>query len=70
MFRRGFKSWAEQTALRVRQKLKLPATAPIDPYKLADLLAVLIVKPDELGGGFLGLLSGRRPGIAPRITGR
>lgn len=48
MFRRGFKSWAEQTALRVRQKLKLPATAPIDPYKLADLLSVLIVRPDEL----------------------
>jgi Zn-dependent peptidase ImmA (M78 family) len=48
MFRRGFKTWAEQTSRRVRQKLKLPPTAPLDPYKLAELLSVLILRPEEL----------------------
>jgi len=48
MFRRGFKTWAEQSSARVRQKLKLPSSAPLDPAKLAELLGVFIVGPDEL----------------------
>lgn len=48
MFRRGFKTWAEQTAARVRQKLKLSPTAPLDPGKLAELLAVSVLRPNDL----------------------
>jgi hypothetical protein len=48
MFRRGFKTWSEQTSLRVRQKLKLSRTAPLDPSQLADLLAVFVVTPEDL----------------------
>ena len=50
MFRRGFKTWAEEVALRVRRKLKLPAISPLDPLQLAELLSVLVVSPDELRG--------------------
>ena len=48
MFRRGFKTWAEEIALRVRRKLKLPPAAPLDPLRLAELLSVTVVGPDEL----------------------
>ena len=48
MFRRGFKTWSEETALRVRQKLGLPSSAPLDPYRLAELLSVLVLGPDEI----------------------
>jgi len=50
MFRRGFKTWAEEIALRVRSKLKLPATDPLDPFQLAGLLSVVVLSPDELCG--------------------
>ena len=48
MFRRGFKTWAEEIALRVRHKLKLPPTAPLDPLSLAELLSVVVAGPDDL----------------------
>jgi Zn-dependent peptidase ImmA (M78 family) len=48
MFRRGFKSWSEQIAVRVRMKLGLPAYAPLEPCRLAELLAVPVVGPAEL----------------------
>jgi Zn-dependent peptidase ImmA (M78 family) len=48
MFRRGFKTWSEQTALRARQKLKLPASSPLDPFRFADLLGLSVVTPAEL----------------------
>jgi hypothetical protein len=48
MFRRGFKTWAEQTSTRVRQRLKLPASAPLNPLALAELLGVQVVTPGEL----------------------
>ncbi len=48
MFRRGFKTWAEQTSARVRQKLKIPANSPLDPYRLAELLRVPIITPNDL----------------------
>jgi Zn-dependent peptidase ImmA (M78 family) len=48
MFRRGFKTWAEEIALRVRHKLNLPSEAPLDPCQLAELLSVPVVGPDEL----------------------
>jgi hypothetical protein len=48
MFRRGFKTWAEEISLRVRRKLKLPDAAPLDPLQLADLLSVLVLPPSDL----------------------
>jgi len=48
MFRRGFKTWAEQTALRIRRRLKLTSSAPLDPFKLAELLCVAVVGPSDL----------------------
>jgi len=48
MFRRGFKTWAEETSARVRQKLKIPASSALDPSALADLLGVAIITPNDL----------------------
>src|SRR5437879_10813970 len=48
MFRRGFKTWSEQTALRARQKLKLSPGSPMDPLRLAELLGVFVLQPDDL----------------------
>jgi hypothetical protein len=50
MFRRGFKTWAEEIALRVRSKLKLLSADPLDPFQLAGLLSVVVLGPDELCG--------------------
>ena len=48
MFRRGFKTWAERTSLRVRQKLKVSSESPLDPFKLAELLGVPVLTPNDL----------------------
>ena len=48
MFRRGFKTWSEQTSLRVRQKLKVSSISPLDPFALAELLGVFVLQPDDL----------------------
>ena len=48
MFRRGFKTWAERTSLRVRQKLKLSPNAPLDPFRLAELLGVSVMASNDL----------------------
>jgi Zn-dependent peptidase ImmA (M78 family) len=50
MFRRGFKTWSEQTSLRARQRLKLSASSPLDPFRLAELLGVFVLQPQELSG--------------------
>jgi Zn-dependent peptidase ImmA (M78 family) len=49
MFRRGFKTWAEQTSARVRQKLNLSLCSPLDPMQLAEILGVIVLSPDDLG---------------------
>lgn len=48
MFRRGFKTWAEQTSARVRQKLKLVPSSPLDPLQLAEMLRVIVIGPTDL----------------------
>jgi IrrE N-terminal-like domain len=48
MFRRGFKTWAERTSWRARQKLNLAASAPLDPFRFADLLGVPVVSLNDL----------------------
>lgn len=48
MFRRGFKTWAEETAAKLRGSLGLPGDAPIDPMQVAEHLNVPVVNPREL----------------------
>lgn len=48
MFRRGFKTSSEETALKIRRKLELAPHAPIDPTAIARLLAIPIVVPKDL----------------------
>jgi Zn-dependent peptidase ImmA (M78 family) len=48
MFRRGFKSSSEEASLKIRRKLVLASTAPVDPASIAELLAIPILKPQEL----------------------
>jgi hypothetical protein len=50
MFRRGFKTWAEEVALRVRGKLSLEPANPLDPLQLAELLSVPVLRSDDLTG--------------------
>lgn len=47
---RGFKAWAERTALAVRRELGLSAREPLDPGKLALHLSVRLVSPEDLTG--------------------
>jgi Zn-dependent peptidase ImmA (M78 family) len=48
MFRRGFKTWSEQTSLRARQKLSLSPISPLDPFRLAELLGIPVLQPKDL----------------------
>jgi Zn-dependent peptidase ImmA (M78 family) len=48
MFRRGFKSWCEETALKVRQHQNLATIAPLSPFALARELQVPVVQPADL----------------------
>jgi Zn-dependent peptidase ImmA (M78 family) len=48
MFRRGFKTWAEEIAGRVRRKLKLPMDSALDPMALAGLLSVIVMSPTDM----------------------
>jgi Zn-dependent peptidase ImmA (M78 family) len=48
MFRRGFKTWAEEIAVRVRHKLGKAADDPLDPGELANLLSVPVLELDDL----------------------
>ena len=48
MFRRGFKTSSEETAVKIRRKLQLAPHAPIDPAAIALLLAVPVLLLKEL----------------------
>ena len=48
MFRRGFKTWSEQTSARIRQKLGLPEDSPLDLIRVAESLGVFVASPQEL----------------------
>lgn len=48
MFRRGFKSWCEETAINVRQHQGLSATAPLPALALARELRVTVIQPSDL----------------------
>lgn len=48
MFRRGFKTWCEQTAASLRVKKGMPPYAALHARILAEELAVEIMTPDDL----------------------
>lgn len=48
--RRGFKAWAENTALEKRRTLGLSTTAALPARILSTYLGVTIVRPDEIPG--------------------
>ena len=49
-FERGFKSWAERTALTLRRELGLSALDRLDPLKLAAYLDIKVCTPRQIPG--------------------
>jgi Zn-dependent peptidase ImmA (M78 family) len=47
---RGFKTWAERTALGLRRELGLQPHAPLDPRRLAEYLDVRVWTPRDVPG--------------------
>lgn len=48
MFSRGFKSWCENVSLQQRRDLKLGTTDPLDPWRLARHLGVMVWAPEQV----------------------
>jgi hypothetical protein len=47
MFKRGFKSWCEETALQLRKQLQAAPHSPLDPCQLAQHLNVILKTPND-----------------------
>jgi len=47
MFRRGFKTWCEETALQTRKQMKIAPNAPLDPVQLATFLNIRLRTPED-----------------------
>lgn len=60
--RRGFKSAANETALEVREELSLRPTDPLNPFRLADHLAIPVLP--------LSALSDEAPAAARHFSSR
>jgi len=50
VYKRGFKSWCENTSAALRTELKLGTADPLDPRKLASHLDILVWKLEEIPG--------------------
>jgi len=50
IFERGFKSWAERTAVSLRSDLQLDPHSPLSPHELADYLDVELRTPNQIAG--------------------
>jgi len=50
LFRRGFKTWCETVASQKRRSLKVPSTAPLDPYLLAKDMGVAVIYIEQVPG--------------------
>lgn len=48
MFRRGFKSWAEETSMGARRRLRLQPHSPLDLPAFAAILEVSLATPGDL----------------------
>ena len=46
--KRGFKTWAENTSLTYRDRLKIKATAPMNAFALAKHLEVCVLDPRKM----------------------
>lgn len=66
-FRHGFKANANRIALRVRTKLLLSPTAPIDPLEICKLYDIDVVKMTELDCD-CSLFTGRYSGQFSAVT--
>lgn len=49
-FDRGFKTWAERTAINLRRELGLTAFAPLPHGKLSDYLEIKVISPEGIPG--------------------
>jgi hypothetical protein len=58
MFVRGFKTFCEELAVRVRNDLSLPPVAPLPPLRLAEWLGVTLWTPADV------------PGVSPELRRR
>lgn len=50
MYKRGFKSWCENTSAALRSELKLASADALDPRKLAVHLDIVVWKLEEIPG--------------------
>jgi Zn-dependent peptidase ImmA (M78 family) len=50
VYKRGFKSWCENTSAALRTELKLAADGALDPRKLANHLDIVVWKLEEIPG--------------------
>jgi hypothetical protein len=50
MYRRGFKSWCENVSVQHRRNLGLAPTDPLDPYRLAETMDVIVWAANEVPG--------------------
>ena len=48
MIRRTFKKLAEDIAGQVRERLNLSLSAPLDPLKLAEMMSIEVLAPEQL----------------------
>ena len=49
-FDRGFKTWAERTAISLRRELGLSPEAPLPHQKLSDYLEIKVITPNDIPG--------------------
>ena len=71
MFRRGFKTWCETVAHQKRRSLKVPSTAPLDPYLLAEDMGVAVIYVEQvpdLAPGTLDQLTKHDPDSWSAVT--
>ena len=50
MFKRGFKTWCENTSALLRSELKLGSSDALDPRRVADHLGVIVWRLEEIPG--------------------
>jgi Zn-dependent peptidase ImmA (M78 family) len=48
MYKRGYKTWCENTALNIRHRLKLKSVDPLDLQKLASHVGAKIIFPEQV----------------------
>ena len=71
MFRRGFKTWCEQIAAKLRRDNDLGPIAPLPPAAVADGLGVRLIPAEELSGvppEVLGRLLGQHQSVWSAVT--